>query len=69
MKNIEIKKCRNCSEGTKELYMDGELILEGDYYHTNISSVIEGFVLALKKLNIEFSLKDTETYECPYFCD
>lgn len=68
MKYIEIKKCKNCSEGLKKLYMDGKLILQGDHYHDKIDNVIRGYFTALNELNVEFSLKEGETYECHYNC-
>ncbi len=68
MKKIEIKKCKNCSESVKSLYMNDKLILQGDYYHDKIDDFIKGYLTALRELNVEFSLKEDETYDCPYGC-
>ena len=70
MKKIVIKQCKGgqCSEGYEELYMDDKLILSGDSYHNSISVCIEGFLLAMKHLDIPHNIFK-ESIECKFYCD
>lgn len=65
---VVIKSCR-CTE-YKEMYVDGEMVLCGDYYHNKISAQIEGFKEALNFLKIQFKVTDLgeNSIECKFGC-
>jgi len=65
---IVIKSCP-CSDD-KEMSVDGEIVLSGDYYHNKISSQIEGFLEALRFLKVGFQLQELGegSRDCDYGC-
>lgn len=65
---IVIKSCP-CSD-YKEMSVDGEMVLSGDYYHNKISSQFEGFLEALSFLKIDFEFEDLGegSKDCEYHC-
>lgn len=46
------------SDGITALYDDDKLVVEGDYYHDKIDSLIEGFFLGLDHVKIEYERAD-----------
>lgn len=42
-------------DGRNALYLNGQKIKEGDYYHDKITVFIEGFVFALKTMGINYN--------------
>ena len=46
-----------CDPLREELFLDNNLVLEGDWYHDNISEQIQGFIKALDSLKLSYTLE------------
>lgn len=55
--------CFDDAEGVMALYEGDERVMEGDYYHNKIDSLIEGFFLALEHLKISYDCVSIDVKE------
>ena len=56
MVKATIKKCSNCDDYT-QLLINGQVKLDGDYYHDKIDSLIDGFFRGLNYCGEEIEIK------------
>ena len=61
---ILIQHCSECTEYA-QVIIDGQIAIQGDYYHDNIYPRIEGFVSGLKYCGKEVEEKE-ENFVCEY---
>lgn len=65
---ISIIKCENCEEGFTQLFVNDELIFEGDTYHDKIEVFIEGFTEGLSYSNEDYTLINSIKNICKFGC-